>query len=271
MDSFECAFAFFNTDRFRCLVQLKCLHLYREALTCFYTEQPDGIGVLLSYPTSAVAWDRANYAQTQAVLLPVASSISAAQSVLRRVQDVFDLSEPLVFKFCDSATRDVFSDALTLSHTKTFVSYTSYPDQRFEAVPLVTVTPSLERTCYPLYMENGYTSAELDQAAEDGAFSVVRYADGNPVSACFVFRNFDNIWEIAGVRTLADKQRQGLAQAVVQTALRAIQAHGYLPRYQAELTNLPSIALAEKLRLYQCLRFEHYLLTQHIAARSQAR
>ncbi len=259
MDSFDQAYTFFNTDRLHYLVQLKCLHLYRQALTCFYTEQPDGVGVLLSYPTSAVAWDRANYAQTQAVLLPAASSLGAAKTLLRHVQDTFDLSASLVFKFCDSTTRDLFADAPPLRHTKTFVSYTSHVDQRFEPAPLVTVTPSLERACYPLYMENGYTSTELDQAASEGAFSVIRYADGIPISACFVFRNFDDIWEIAGVRTLADRQRQGFARSVVQTALHAVQARGYLPRYQTESTNSPSLALAERLHLTPCLRFEHFL------------
>src|ERR1700690_4311734 len=119
MDSLDRARTFFNADRFRYLVQLKYLHLYPERLTCAYVEHAGSIGVLLSYSTDALAWDRANYDQTRAVLIPAASDVQAAEMLLQHVRETFDTTEPLVVKFCEATTRDVFTGALPLSHAKT--------------------------------------------------------------------------------------------------------------------------------------------------------
>jgi len=261
VDCFGQAQAFFNADRFRYLVHLKALHLYRESLACFYSEQVTSIGALLSYPTSTTAWDEANYSQSRFVLLPVATDASAAETILQHVRKLFNPTDSLVFKFCDRATRDVFTSALALQPAKTFISYTGQTEQHFTAAPLVTLSPTLDRACYVLHAANGYTSEELDQAVSEGAFSVARYIDGHPVSACFVFRNFADVWEIAGLRTVPAAQRQGYARDVVQTALYAIQIRGFWPRYVVEKNNIPSIRLAEALELRPCLYLEHFLST----------
>src|SRR5579864_8416228 len=98
-DSFERARAFFSADRFRYLVHLKLLHLYRESLTCFYTEQAGSIGTLLSYPTNSNGWDQSNYPHTRQVLLPAASDSSAAETLLQHVRNKYATNLPLVYKF----------------------------------------------------------------------------------------------------------------------------------------------------------------------------
>lgn len=61
------------------------------------------------------------------------------------------------------------------------------------------------------------------------------------------------------MRTVERALRQGYACRVVQSALDILLEQGYIPHYQVEATNLPSVRLAETIGLVLCLRFEHYL------------
>jgi RimJ/RimL family protein N-acetyltransferase len=111
-----------------------------------------------------------------------------------------------------------------------------------------------------LFGQNGYSRAELERYFADGArwFAIERA--GRAVAACFVFRNFGPVWEIAGVHTDVRWRRQRLAARVVQAAVWHLLAAGARPRYQTATSNQASIELARRVGLFEFLRIEHLRL-----------
>jgi len=148
---------------------------------------------------------------------------------------------------------------------RTLISYTAPQHiggktQAFRAWQDVIIAQTPDEACIALYLENGYSRGEIDRFFAEGAQSFSIYEDGEPVCTCLTYRNFGDIWEIGGVRTIERAQRCGLARRVVQTALHALTEQKRIPRYQADSSNLPSIRLAESVGLVTCLRFEHFIL-----------
>ncbi len=79
-------------------------------------------------------------------------------------------------------------------------------------------------------------------------------------SACFVFQNYKQIWEIAGVSTQPDFRRQGLGSIIVSGALKYLSGSGLVPRYQVRWDNHASIRLAKSCGLIEFLQLDHYIL-----------
>jgi RimJ/RimL family protein N-acetyltransferase len=108
-----------------------------------------------------------------------------------------------------------------------------------------------------LFDRNGYGAPALARHFADGARWFAIHRDGAPAAACFVFRNFGPVWEIAGVHTAPAARRQGLARRVVRAALVHLLERGVLPRYQTSAANEGSVALARGIGLIEFLRIEH--------------
>src|SRR4051812_13710217 len=98
-DSRERVLAYLNTNRLRHLVHLKYLHLYADAVSCVYVEREASVGVLLSYPTTAVFWDAQLYPQTEMVFLAAASDERGAELLATHAAESFPLESSAVFKF----------------------------------------------------------------------------------------------------------------------------------------------------------------------------
>jgi RimJ/RimL family protein N-acetyltransferase len=102
--------------------------------------------------------------------------------------------------------------------------------------------------------------AELAQYFRNGAKWFGIEEGGRLASACFVFENYRQVWEVAGVNAHPDFRRRGLAKRVVEAALVYLVRSGLVPRYQAIWDNQPSLALAKSCGLTEFLRMEHYLV-----------
>jgi ribosomal protein S18 acetylase RimI-like enzyme len=111
-----------------------------------------------------------------------------------------------------------------------------------------------------MFAANGYLEGELGRHFADGARWLGAERDGRIRAAGFVFRNFENVWEIGGLHTDPDYRRQGLARQVVLGALRHLAASGCIPRYQVRSDNGPSVALAGACGLRVFLRLDHLLV-----------
>lgn len=254
--------AFLETNPMRHLVHLKFLHLYGDAIDCFYHEEGQETGVLLSYPTALISRDAGEYPQAAYVLLPVASGEVASLALRSTAQAYFGTCEQLVIKFCDSAVRQVFEGAFQLVYAKSVLSFTTEHNRS----PLpgrgdvkVVAAARLDEACAPLYARNSYTREQINQYFADNGQSFTIYESGQPVCTCLVFRNFGAVWEIGALHTVEPARRKGYARRVVGEAIRTILQNGWIPRYQTEESNTASTALAESLGMRQCLRFEHYL------------
>ena len=93
----------------------------------------------------------------------------------------------------------------------------------------------------------GWVAGEIEAGA---APMMAVYADASPASLCFCARRSDVAAE-AGVETALAFRRRGYAGRVVSAWAGAVRASGRVPLYSTSWTNLPSRALAAKLRLQQ--------------------
>lgn len=123
----------------------------------------------------------------------------------------------------------------------------------------VTMKQGIDQTVRPFFFENGYSDAELSQLESWGGKTFIYETEGLPVSACFIYPNYQNIWEVAGVRTPEEFRGKGYAKEVVKTALRYIIDNGYVPRYQLESSNLASLKLAKSIGMKTFLQLDHYI------------
>jgi ribosomal protein S18 acetylase RimI-like enzyme len=218
------------------------------------------VGVLLSHPVSLISWDHTLYPDVDYVLLPVASGEKAAQRLLDHLLSHPNIRGKLLVKFCDPLTKQSFSQHFSLHHARTLTSYSISqflaPVSVWETVMVATQPDDAQ---VALYLENRYSRDELERYFADGAQSFTIYEQGQAVCSCLAYRNFDMIWEIGALHTLAQARRKGYARMVVSVALETLLADGRIPRYVAENTNTASIRLAQSLGMQPFLNFEHYL------------
>jgi predicted GNAT family acetyltransferase len=247
------------TDPLKHLTHLKYLHHYRGILTCYHAKHANGDGVLISYPTQEVFWDHETYASSQYILLITASDQTAAEMLLKHVQENYPADVPLVFKFNNDQPKQVFARAFHLEFQRALISFTSTQGAQFTPSADVVISSVTDLRTVDLYMANGYTHEEIEAYFAEGALSFAFYENGELVCVCMTYRNYDSIWEIAAVNTVARARRKGYARRVVQTALHTLIEEGKIPRYAVLHTNTASIQLAESLGLYPFLRLEHYL------------
>jgi len=134
--------------------------------------------------------------------------------------------------------------------------------------PAVVVSTGFDERLMSSFRENGYTREEVERSFQQGsrAFSLFETdaaapaGAAVPVSTCFIFKNYENIWEIGGLRTLPEFRRRGLGKKVVAAAVNDLLARGLIPRYQVVETNRPSINLAISLGMEPFVTTEHFLL-----------
>ena len=248
-----------NTDRLKHLTHLKYLNLHSDIVDQYYVAQDGQIGILLSYRTDAVSWDQSLYPDSYAVLLPTASDQDCAEQVFDYVRENLLIGKPLVIKFCDRLTKSVFLQHMPLRYADAYLSYTAGDNVVFDLPDQVVITTQLTDSCATLYMANGYDRKALETYFAQGAISFVINEGASPVATCMAYHNFDTIWEIAGVRTIDSARQKGYGRLVVQAALHTLLKQGKAPRYIVSANNLPSIRLAERLGLRQCLSFEHFV------------
>jgi GNAT superfamily N-acetyltransferase len=133
-------------------------------------------------------------------------------------------------------------------------------------MPLAMVDSPLQGTALTpelanVFAEAGYARSELEKYFQHGARWFARRQGSQLVSACFVYENFETIWEVAGVFTRPDFRRQGLASSVVTAALRQLSAANLRARYQVSADNAASLSLAMNLGLEEFLRVTHVWMT----------
>lgn len=255
------ALALLERDPLRHIVGLKMLHHVGTVADVSVREDDAGWAALITFPSSAFEYDAKNYGHTTRIAVLEGSSEHAQLDLL----DALDAREApqTVLKTQNSKVARRARERFDARPVAAFVSFTADEhaappsgapaNDGFEASMSTTLTPTL----VALFERNGYTRAELERYFAAGARWFSLEQDGAMVAACFVFRNFGRVWEIAGVHTEPGHRRRGLGARVVGAALRHLLAAGALPRYQTSATNEGSIALARSIGLVEFLRIEH--------------
>lgn len=244
---------YLKNDPLKYIVHLKMLAAYPEHIV-WHVETVAGVpGVVIRFPTSVSAFDVKTYPASKWIVLIAAPNAQVAERLLKSLPG----QETLVFKLVDDLSKAAVRQAFPAVERMTaYVSYTAQgiysPDEA------VLISEQLDDRLVPCYQTNGYTLQELAWFFDNGAITFSLYAD-EPLSTCFAFKNYGEIWEIGGVFTSPAHRRRGFGRRVVATAVSTLLERGKTPRYQVVETNRASLKLAESLGLEQFVITEHYL------------
>lgn len=269
-------------DALRNLVTLKMLNAYAASMTFDLRQHGDDWALLSLLPVQASEWDRKTYPDCRCVAFINGNSDQQKLQLLECLP-----KGELVLKTADQVVQENIARTRNAKKVMAFHSFTrsagfSLQQQSKGSVNVSPQRPPLESQAVPapkqaeacapsrssarderaweMFRTNGYEDSELDRYFNNGAqwFGIERA--GELASACFVFENYKQIWEIAGVYTQPGFRRQGLARANVVAALNYLAASNLVPRYQVRWDNAPSLELASSCGLEEFLRMEHFLL-----------
>ncbi|CQR56076.1 GNAT family N-acetyltransferase [Paenibacillus riograndensis] len=234
---------------------LKMLTAYHQVMDSYLIQQKDNWGILLLLPADAFGYDLRTYPDADTIVLMDYNSLEVLPALIERLPK----NTRLVFKLQEEPSILGLSELYPLHKVRRFYSYSAKPGMIFTSDGDTVLSEQLDERLLPLWAANGYSREEIMHYFEAGAFSVSLFEGNIPLSTCFVFRNEEQIWEIGGVHTAEEGRRQGLAQRVVRTALFHTLQRGYVPRYQVQDTNVPSIRLAESLGLQLAVKLTHWI------------
>ena len=242
-------------DPLKNIVLLKTLHYYSHVIRCHFYEGPEGFGVLLLVTGEASFFDRRNYPGTDHVVFIATTGSVALPELIRHIPR----GERLLFKLMDPGHLARVRRFFSLERVNAFVSYTAPMDTGFASSNDVAVSGLPDRACMDIYTAMGHSPDELSKYFQSGqACSFTVYEGEKPLASCFTFRNYREIYEIAGVYTDPDHRRKGLARRVVGAGLHHLGRAGLKARYQAQENNRASILLAESMGLRHVVTYEHW-------------
>ncbi|AIQ52962.1 GNAT family N-acetyltransferase [Paenibacillus sp. FSL R7-0331] len=254
MSNYDTVMRYLRSNPLKNITPLKMLTAYHQVMDSHLLEQGKEWGVVLLLPADAYYYDRKIYPEANYVVLMDYTSPELLPDLIGRIP----ADARLVFKLQEEA-GEAIAPYFPLTPVRRFYSYSSVPGHSYIPDGQAIVSSRLDERLLPLWMENGYTTVEIEEYFQDGAFSVALYGGVTPLSTCIVFRNEEQIWEIGAVHTAASGRRQGLAARVLRTALHHTLERGYIPRYQVQDTNTPSIRLAEASGLKLAVKLQHWI------------
>lgn len=237
------------------LVTLKMVHRFPNSMHFELIEGADGWAMLSLLDIRDSEWDRKTYPACKYAVFINGNSNAGKIQLLASLP-----KENLVIKTGDEIVQQKIAESGRATKVRTFHSFTGKPLSQSQSNPGARQFCSHDERAWSMFRANGYEDAELAQYFQNGAQWFGIESNGQLASACFIFQNYKQIWEIGGVFTQLDFRRRGLAQIVVQGALKHLVASGLVPRYQTTSDNYASLSLARSCGLIEFLHMSHYLL-----------
>jgi GNAT superfamily N-acetyltransferase len=239
----------------RNLVTLKMLTCYPGIMDFELLQNGDRWALLSLLPVSASAWDRQTYPDCKYAVFINGNDGDKMEQLLDQLP-----KGELVVKTTDDSVREWL---VQKNGTKVMVFHSFKSDTKAKAESMdgeIISSGIHNEAAWKMFRANGYVDEELAQYFRNGARWFGIEENGQLASACFVFENYRQVWEIAGVYTQPECRRRGLAKNVVEAALVYLTHAGLVPRYQARWDNHPSLSLARACGLIEFLRMEHYIV-----------
>ena len=235
---------------------LKMLSLHRDACVSTTYENSDGWACVTEMEAEASRWDRTAYPSAKRLI-----TFDGNSELLLRIAFEETSKARSVLKIHEPITRSLVANGAGYHLAQTFLSYstdgTTWKDQ--ETSTGVTEHHELDENAERLLSENGYTGQELAEYFRDRASWFGLTIGSRCVSACLVYRNYRDIWEIGGVYTVAEERGKGYAKAVVRSATRTLLHSRRTPRYVFRSDNEASRAVAEGVGLKHDVTIEHFI------------
>ncbi len=246
---------YLKTDPFKNLPTLKYLSLYKDSVNVNLLEDGPNWAVVVTVPTAILSYDSANYPGAKKAVFINGTSEQLKHGLLASLSDsnyILRLNENLDLAPLKSRFK------VNKGH-----AYISYSCQALKVIDVREEVPgniSLTDDAIDMIKRNGYSEDEIRRHFENGSAWFGFAVDNKIVSSCFVYRNYEDIWEIAGVHTLEQERKNGYGRVVVASALKYLLERNLIPRYEAEIRNTNSQKLAESLGMERFLRLDHFLL-----------
>ena len=246
---------YLNTEPFKHLSSLKYLTLYKDKLTGVELLEENGLwAVRVTLPTSFLSYDTLHYPGAREAVFVNGTSDPLRYRLLETLPE-----KPYVIRLNEELDLTGLKSSYEINPGHTYISYSR---NKPEGVLPELLPPQKELTSQAvgLFQQNSYSGEDLKKYFNNGSVWFGILEEEKLKSACFVYKNYESIWEIAGVRTLSDEQGKGYGRKVVIAALNYLHNKNQTPRYEAEIRNNPSLNLAQSLGLQEFLRIRHFLL-----------
>lgn len=243
-------------DPLRHIVTLKMLALYGEHMDLRFVAESGAWALMSLLPTDLSEYDSRAYATTRLVVLVDGNS----ETLKLRLFADLPSAEMVIKTYDDSVKRHVI-EQLRGEPVASFTSFSAPPGLTLPTCDATLESSTLSEEAALVFGEAGYSMHELENWFHNGGRWFGIRKNETLVSACFVYRNFDSVWEIAGVFTHPNHRRQRLAATVVTAALKYLLELQRRPRYQVPITNTASTELARSIGLQEFLRVDHFLVT----------
>ena len=253
-----------EADALKYVVHLKMIEAYSKHLVWYAETVADLSGVVLLLPTPVNAFDAKTYPSSEWIVFLAAPSVELAERLVENVPTQSGVVFKLVDELSKEAVKRLFPE---IKRVTAYVSFTT--GGTLDADEFVQISDQLNDRLLPCYQENGHTEQEMRQYFEKGAMTFSLWGK-EPLSTCFAFKNYEEIWEIGGVYTTPAYRRQGLGRRIVKTAISTLRDLGRTPRYVVRETNEASLKLAESMGLERFVTMEHYLYTPLVQSRAHA-
>ncbi|SFF05992.1 Ribosomal protein S18 acetylase RimI [Paenibacillus algorifonticola] len=250
---------------------LKMIEAYEAAIISKLIKgsEPTQWGLLLLLPVEAYPYDQQTYPDADFIAFVAYTE----QSLLPELLKAVPAGARLVFKLQKDEYREQLAHYYELEQARAYISYTSQNEltssnaQQHKGLRNEDVVKqeALAEELLPLLCSNGYTPEELRGYFAVGAYAFVIYREDEAAAGCFIFCNYNEIWEVAGVHTRERWRGQGLARQLVAAALEHLRQGGLRPRYHVLETNAASIRLAESLGLQPFMKLTHHTMQSSVA------
>ena len=244
-----------RSDPLRHIVTLKMINLYGDHMAFAVSKNGDSWAILSKLPTSASEFDRKIYPESDFIIFIDGSQEIDKKNIIDELP-----SGTYVIKTYDNQIKEYLENKYKEKKVNSFVSYTVSNMPLFEKKFKVEESFDLNEETISIFRNNGYEESELVRFFENKAKWFGIRQGGALVSGCFVFNNFDKVWELGGVFTFSEHRRRGYAKACVFSALKYLLSNGLIPRYLVKWDNLKSIQLAESFGFRAFLSTDHYML-----------
>jgi ribosomal protein S18 acetylase RimI-like enzyme len=229
------------------------INSYADSMSFFFVQSATGWAALSLLPTQASDWDRKAYPDTSHIALIDGTDFMACQRLFGKLP-----AGPIVVKSGDPQIQTHLEDRMHASKVSSYISFTASAAGAESLAQDIPPRSDHDSRAWSFFGNNGYETAELERYFRNGARWFGAEADGYLASACFVFQNYGQVWEIAGVYTEPRYRRRGLAGKAVASALSYLRSRGLIIRYQVKWNNLASIRLASEAGLTEFLTVNHY-------------
>ncbi|MGD1119698.1 MAG: GNAT family N-acetyltransferase [Dehalococcoidales bacterium] len=252
---YQKAIKLLESDILKNVATLKYLTLNRKNASITLLQDKREWAVLSAFPTSILSYDTEVYPKVK-----VAVFLNGTSEQLKlRLLDTMPVNN-YVLRLNEPLDLSGLATLYKVSRGFTYLSFSCTGLSGLPSIATVRASAKLTDEVLALFAQNGYREADIKKYFAAGARWFGFKEDNKIKSICFIYGDYGNVREIAGVRTQETARRKGYARTVVYSALKYLLERNMVPRYATEAGNTNSIKLAQSLGMQLFLRIEHYLL-----------